>query len=90
MEQSVESFRQELITQNPDVSLTKEVTLVSAIDDAYKAMDVLTDILLLEIEGTTCISCAKMHASSFGEMRIAFNAVAELKSAYEIDAECPE
>ena len=50
MEQSVENFRQSLINQNPDVSLTKEVTLVSAIDNAYKAMDALTDMLLVEME----------------------------------------
>ena len=87
MEQSVESFRQELITQNPDVTTTKEVTLVSAIEDAYKAMDVLTDILLAEMEDTSCISCAKMHSSSFGEMRLAFNAVAELRDAHCSDDE---
>lgn len=87
MEQSVESFRQELITQNPDVSLTKEVTLVSAIDDAYKAMDTLTDMLLVEMEESTCIHCAKMLASTFGEMRLAFNAVAEVKETYAEDDE---
>ena len=83
MEQSVENFRQNLINQNPDISLTKEVTLVSAIDDAYKAMDTLTDILLVEMDESTCIHCAKMLASTFGEMRLAFNAVAEVKEAYE-------
>ena len=87
MEQSVETFRQELIIQNLDVSLTKEVTLVSAIDDAYKAMDILTDMLLVEMEESTCIHCAKMLASSFGEMRIAFNAVSEVREAYAEDDE---
>lgn len=87
MEQSVENFRQSLINQNPDVSHTKEVTLVSAIDNAYKAMDVLTDMLLVEMEESTCIHCAKMLASSFGEMRLAFNAVSEVKEAYADDSE---
>ena len=50
-------------------------------------MDVLTDILLAEMEDTSCISCAKMHSSSFGEMRLAFNAVAELREAHCSDDE---
>ena len=87
MEQSVNEFRQALIEQNPDVSLTKEVTLGSAIDDAYKAMDILTDILLVEMEESSCIHCAKMLASSFGEMRLAFNAVSEVREAYAEDDE---
>ena len=87
MEQSVESFRQNLINQNRDVTPTKEVTLDSAIEDAYKDLDILTDILLIEMKETSCIECAKMHASSFGEMRIAFNAVAELREAHSIDSE---
>lgn len=93
MEQSIEQFREGLITQNPDVTTTttttstKEVSLVSAIQDAYQAMDILTDILLVEMEDTNCISCAKMHASSFGEMRLAFNAVAELREAHCNDNE---
>ena len=33
MEQSVENFRQELIIQNPEVSIIEEVTLDSAIED---------------------------------------------------------
>ena len=50
-------------------------------------MDILTDILLVEMEDTSCISCAKTHASSFGEMRLAFNAVAELREAHCSDDE---
>ncbi len=87
MEQSIEKFREGLITQNPDVTATKEVTMTSAIEDAYKALDVLTDILLIEMEDTSCIHCAKMLASSFGEMRIAFNAVSEVRDAYAEDSE---
>ena len=90
MEQSVENFRQSLINQNPDVSHTREVTLVSAIDNAYNAMDALTDMLLVEMEESTCILCAKMHASSFGEMRLAFNAVSEMREAYAEDSEVHE
>jgi hypothetical protein len=90
MEQSIEQFRNELISKNPDVSDTKEVSIPQAIDEAYKSLDILTDLLLVAMNDTSCIGCAKELASSFGEMRIAFNAVAELKSAYEIDAECHE
>ena len=90
MEQSIEKFREGLITQNPDVSTTKEVTMTSAIEDAYRALDVLTDILLVEMEDTSCIHCAKMYASSFGEMRLAFNAVAELKESNDIGNETNE
>jgi hypothetical protein len=50
-------------------------------------MDVLTDILLVEMENTSCIHCAKMQASSFDERRIAFNAVSELREANSIDSE---
>ena len=50
-------------------------------------MDVLTDILLVEMENTSCIHCAKMHASSFDERRIAFNAVSELREENSIDSE---
>ena len=87
MEQSVDNFRQEPITQNPDVSITTEVTLDTAIEDACQALDILTDILLVEMENTSCIHCAKMHASSFDERRIAFNAVSELREANSIDSE---
>ena len=90
MEKSIEQFRSELISKNPNVSDTKEVSIPQSINDAYEAMDILTDLLLVEMNDTSCIGCAKELASSFGEMRIAFNAVAELKSAYEIDAECHE
>ena len=88
MEQSIEKFREGLITQNPDVTSVKEVSLPQAIKDAYHSMDVLTDLLLIEMEDTACIDCAKMLASSFGEMRIAFNAVSELKEAFDIESEC--
>jgi hypothetical protein len=50
-------------------------------------MDILTDILFAEMEDTNCIHCAKMLASSFGEMRLAFNAVSEVKEAYAEDDE---
>ena len=65
MEQSVDNFRQEPITQNPDVSIATEVTLDTAIEDACQALDILTDILLVEMENTSCIHCAKIHASTF-------------------------
>ena len=90
MEQSIESFREGLITQNPDVTSTKEVSLPQAIKDAYHSMDILTDLLLIQMDETSCIACAKMLASSFGEMRVAFNAVSELKEAYDIETECHE
>ena len=45
-------------------------------------MDALTDLLLVEMEASTWIHCAKMLASTFGEMRLAFNAVAEVKNEY--------
>lgn len=82
MEQSIEEFREGLISQNQKVTTSKEVTLVSAIESAYKAIGILTDILLVEMEDTSCIHCAKMHASSFGEMRLTFNTVAELREAH--------
>ena len=49
-------------------------------------MDVLTYILIVEMEESTCIHCAKMLASSFGEMCIAFNAVSEDREAYAEDS----
>ena len=90
MEQSIEKFREGLITQNPDVTATQEVTMTSAIEDAYRALDILTDILLVEMEDASCIHCAKMYASTFGEMMLAFNAVSKLKESNEIANETNE
>ena len=87
MEQSSDQFRKKLIEQNPDVADSQEITLDTAIENAYEALDVLTDLLLIEMEDTNCNHCAKMHASSFGEMRLAFNAVAELREAKDINNE---
>lgn len=81
MEQSIEQFRKDLITKNPDVADKDAITLSDAINNAYQAMDLLTDLLLVEMEHTSCIECAKILSSSFGEMRIAFNAVSDLKEA---------
>ena len=43
--------------------------------------------LLVEMEESTCIHCAKILASSFSEMRLAFNAAAEVKEAYAEESE---
>lgn len=81
MEQSIEQFRTELINQNPDVTNLKAITLPQAIDDAYRALDLLTDILAIELEESSCIECSKLLASVFAEMRVAFNLVEEIKEA---------
>ena len=43
--------------------------------------------MLVEMEESTCIHCAKILASSLSEMRLAFNAVAEVKEAYAEESE---
>ena len=81
MEQSIEDFRAGLINQNPDVTDTKTITITEAINDAYESLNLLTDILAIELEQSSCIDCSKLLASVFAEMRVAFNLVEELKEA---------
>ena len=81
MEKPIEQFRAALINQNPDVTDTKTITIPEAINDAYRALDLLTDILAVEMEETSCVRCAMLLSTAFTEMRIAYNLVAELKEA---------
>ena len=50
-------------------------------------MDLLTGLLLIEMQEISCIQCAKMYASTFGKMRLDFNAVSEMREAYAISNE---
>lgn len=85
----IETFRQQLIKQNPEEKTQREL-IKEDIDRAYEALDSLTDRLGDLIEETDCKECLKFYAQMRGEMCAAYNSMLFAKDAMEEGEDCPQ
>lgn len=81
MENSLENFRQTLINQNEDIRATP--TLEEEIEDAFKALDKLTDTLVDRMNSTECGGCVRNYGVMLGGALSAFNTIADLRNDLE-------
>ena len=77
MDNTLENFRQQLISQNSDITTGSNLT--EDIDAAFKALDKLTDTLGEKMNSTECPGCVRNYAVLLGGALNAFNAISDMK-----------
>ena len=81
MDNTIENFRKQLISENPDAPRLS-VDLLAQVEDAFKALDVLTDTMADHMNATNCPDCSAHRGVMFGQALGALNSIENIR--YEL------